>query len=1062
MRAVNCCLPIGEAITLISNFEPGRDNSIAFEDILLEDLSKSNKVSYILKKINDERKPAPYNKHIGAYIIYLSENLNDLRRDLMYLSAEKSFDPHAKFFMVATDRYTNFSVAMQYAANLIWEFKLANAVGFIPEESKMETYNVYIGHIYGMCGEFLKPHKIDECTHGKASRHWFIDNIPKNLNGCLLEVRTSIIEPFVILENESIHPSGNYNLTDGLEVKLVNTIAQYINVTVKYSVTQSTDVYGEFYPNSSFSGSYLDLSNKKIDLIVGYVVSRPETQQIFDTITSYFQDSLVFCVAHAKRLLYTTYSIKSLSTAQWEYQIHTANELSTKIVQYYPLCQNYFARQEQAQMWSLKLCEDYTECLNRTVQSDEFATCMPKLNVQYLFRNFLDENGYPRLYYFNKDIVTYPIEMLMWKGHPLKPRINEMVNRLSAGGFIYKWEKEIFDDLMLNSRITGFVQGEEIVLTLILFTCINATLIPLKDAYAHKRSLSECLMRGVNCCLPIGEAITVVTPNFDPDWDTPIDFDDILLEDLSKSNKVSYILKKFDDEKKPPPYNKHIGVYIIRLGENLDDLRRDLTSLRAEESFNPHAKFFLVATDTYTNFSAAMQYVANLLWDFKLANVVGFIPEESKKETYNVYIGHIYGTCGEFLKPYKIDECTHGKATRDWFIDNIPKNLNGCSLHVRTSVIEPFVILQNAPTHSGGSYNLTDGLEVKLLNTIAQYINATINYSMTQSTDVYGEFFANSSFSGSYLDLSNKKIDLIVGYVVSRPETQQIFDTITSYFQDSLVFCVAHAKRLPNWAAVGNTYQRQVKKTEIVYYKTYVLVTLRVVRVLFGLTENIMPRTSITRFLVLLVIVYSFFYRSAYNTFAIKFLSTTHWEYQIHTTSELITKTVQYYPLCLNYFAKQERAQIKSLELCEDYMKCLNRTVQSNEFATCMPKLNVQYLFRNFLDENGYPLLYYFNKDIVTYPIEMLMWKGHPLKPRINEMVNRLSAGGFIYKWKKEIFDGLMLNSKMKGFVQSEEVVLTLADLSVPFLTVVIGYLLTILVFIGEIWIYRRKHGKIM
>lgn len=606
---------------------------------------------------------------------------------------------------------------------------------------------------------------------------------------------------------------------------------------------------------------------------------------------------------------------------------------------------------------------------------------------------------------------------------------------------------------------------------------MNGNVPPLKDDYNHKRSLSQCVIKAVNCCVATGEVATLSVSNVEEDADV-LQFEDILLEDLAKTDKISYVIKKASTKKKVHNYKQRIGIYIIYM-KNARDLYQSLTSLSSEEDFNAHAKFLIVSTTKINNSTITETYIANIIWSFNLLNVVGLIPEEGKSETYQVYTSHYHGVCGYSIAAKITDKCVNGISGKNWFDDNTPKNLEGCQFDVRTSIIEPFVMYHDNLTNPQNGYNLTAGLEIKLLNAVAEYVNLTLNYTITRSDDVYGQFYPNSSFDGSYLDLSERKIDLIVGYVVSRPETQEIFDTISSYFQDSLVICIAHAKMVEDWNKVTKIMLSRVivyymiawlvlsvfmyslariKQGEILYYRSYDNNLLSAVKIAYGISITTLPITTICRFLLLLWIIFGFFYRSIYITYGIKSLSITEWDYQIHTEQELMSKNILYYPICLNYYSKEEVSQVK-VELCENYTKCLSMTVESDKYATCTPKLNVQYLFRKFLDDKGYPRLYCLNKDVVTFPLEMLMWKGHPLKPRINELVKRLSAGGFISKWHKEIFENLLIHSKANTFVSSEELVLKISHLSQPFVIVIISHFVAIIVFIIEMYLFRRMNN---
>lgn len=614
-------------------------------------------------------------------------------------------------------------------------------------------------------------------------------------------------------------------------------------------------------------------------------------------------------------------------------------------------------------------------------------------------------------------------------------------------------------------------------LLLIVILRVSGNLLPLKDDSPEKHSLSQCVISAVNYFTDYGEVVSIVISNLSPRKESTVPFDYILFNDISLRNEISYIIKKAETIKLHEGYTKSIAAYVIYI-RRVDELVLSLNLIINDLSWNPHANFLIISTYLVGENVAD---IFDITWKFRILNLVVLLPNQSD-EAYDVYTGYPYGKCGVSIDTRKIDRCINGYIEkRDWFPDKVPTNLNGCEIGVVTHIIEPFVVVKEENMINNSRFNLLEGFEIKLLNTIAQYNNFTVKFSVTDTPRYpYGNIFPNRSVTGSFLKLNKREVDVIMGYMVSGPDTQRIFDVTAAYFQDSLVFCVPRAKQLKGLMILSQNldnsvllilialcfivsslvyYSRNIEVEKIRAYRKFPEILTNVFKLMIGISVTKLPLTKVNRFILIFWIISTYWFHLLYTTILIKSLSSFYSEHQISTFEEILEfrKTIQYYSLCSNYLDMQKLSGVETI-LCKNYLECLNRTVLNEKYVTCMPKLNVQYLSHNFLDADGYSKLSCFKDNIVTYPIQMLMWKGHPLKPRINTLVNRLSAGGFIQKWKKDVF--YELRKDMKEFVASDRIVLTLSHLGIPFLLLSIIHPLSCLIFLIELVTYRYRNNN--
>lgn len=618
-----------------------------------------------------------------------------------------------------------------------------------------------------------------------------------------------------------------------------------------------------------------------------------------------------------------------------------------------------------------------------------------------------------------------------------------------------------------------------VVFLFILIACqrVNGKLTPLNNDYSQKHFLSKCLVTAVRQFAGYG-VLSVVISSSNPRRDSTIPFDNIFLDDISKDGHVSYISKKVKNLNVFTEYTKQITAYLLRMRTVLE-LETSLELLTKDASWNPHAKFFIVSTYQFRNTAWVLSNVSEIMWQLRLLNYVVLFSDNVDDEIFNVYTGFPYGGCGIYVDVRLIDHCINGKfKNRHWFMDKIPRKLNGCPFYVGTTIIAPFVMPpKRGRSNQNGEYTFVDGFEIKLLNTIADYINMPLNYTISDTLNPYTNVFANGSVTGAFQQLNEREIDLVLGYVVSTPETQQIFDVITSYSQDSLVFCVAQAKRLHGFVTLTKNLDNavlfilvsslivvstlvyiasHVLSGEIVNYKRYREVLTNTFLMMIGSNVRKQPNMIVNRMIVIFWMISSYWFQTQYVTIMMNALSKHHTGYQISVLDDILRSnmTIQYYHLCSDYLRQHKFDKLEKWE-CINYKECLNKTALDIKFATCISEMNVQYLLHNFIDYDGYPMVHCFEERIVTYPIQMLMWKGHPLKTKINDFVNRLSAGGFVYKWKRDIFYEATV--EMKAFVPSSSIVLKLSQLSIALILLGVCYPLTLVVFVVELVAYRFR-----
>lgn len=137
---------------------------------------------------------------------------------------------------------------------------------------------------------------------------------------------------------------------------------------------------------------------------------------------------------------------------------------------------------------------------------------------------------------------------------------------------------------------------------------------------------------------------------------------------------------------------------------------------------------------------------------------------------------------------------------------------------------------------------------------------------------------------------------------------------------------------------------------------------------------------------------------------------------------------------------------------------CLSRTAFKRDFATIKAKRYLQYMIANYyLKPNGKPMVYIFQDRVSNILIGMPFSRGFPLFEKVNQLLINIKSSGFI----EDIY-GKMENYATRVFTRAQQVKqnavgLGLQELKGIFVLLIVGWLLSLTVFITECIAKTRK-----
>ncbi|KAM8707286.1 hypothetical protein ACLKA7_011389 [Drosophila subpalustris] len=315
-----------------------------------------------------------------------------------------------------------------------------------------------------------------------------------------------------------------------------------------------------------------------------------------------------------------------------------------------------------------------------------------------------------------------------------------------------------------------------------------------------------------------------------------------------------------------------------------------------------------------------------------------------------------------------------------------------------------------------GQAKLT-GLEFQLLETIAQRMHVTIEFTL-QSSNVFHLF----------QQLIDGKIDVIVGGIDEDPSISQMVSSSTSYHQDELTWCVARAKRKHsffNFLAGFNKYAwflllifiissslavlaaQKVSGFRLNSLPNFFSISIRMLGILLTQAINVDAQTMplVLRSLFALAFYMAFFFSNTYQSFLITTLTTpttlaqiSHLE-EIHGNRMTILVSSEHVRH-LDKEGETFKYIREKFQICYNIVDCLNNAADNEHIAVAVSRQHAFYNARIQRDK-----LYCFDRreSLYVYPVAMLLPKKFQLLQQINAIIQNVIESGHMQKWARDL-----------------------------------------------------------
>ncbi|KAI2474125.1 Ionotropic receptor 122 [Diabrotica virgifera virgifera] len=532
-----------------------------------------------------------------------------------------------------------------------------------------------------------------------------------------------------------------------------------------------------------------------------------------------------------------------------------------------------------------------------------------------------------------------------------------------------------------------------------------------------------------------------------------------LVHKLANENKACYIisLKKAVLSFKSTTLFKHILIEI----SSVDKFKETIEMVKVLPSWNPKANFLVVSFTKFGNAKVVANILFTLLWKEDIAPIAVLLIDQNNLTDFNIFTrSSIYGTnidvsVSNTYKGLVRESTTYSKTV--FSINKFKK------VRAKFYPWRPFVI------YNGISFNLKNpGIEVKLIKTLAQIFNLTVEFYGID-TCASGEVFDNGTVTMEFQELANNKFDIIFGGYTLTYGRMLYFNPSVPYYLDELLWCVPSRIYYEFNITIHKEvifivllillvlisciwYVDQSTEPKLRFDTSIDGIVLKTFAICLHVTIARLPKTGTLRYFIGLLIIFAFLCNTmvTMNITSLfigrkpsqKYDSMSKIYYKSNLKTYFVTNSFRYFTS--DFIEGIPRDVISKRKIdCHDNLECL-KIVADGDSALLTRKSNTEYLLKKkYVDKKS---LYCFHYSYGS-SISLIMKKSFMYINEFNRIIHLLLSTGVVQKWEKEIFS-LSNEDNSELNVQG----LKLQEIIVIFYILIFGCTCSILVFLFEIY----------
>jgi hypothetical protein len=395
-------------------------------------------------------------------------------------------------------------------------------------------------------------------------------------------------------------------------------------------------------------------------------------------------------------------------------------------------------------------------------------------------------------------------------------------------------------------------------------------------------------------------------------------------------------------------------------------------------------------------------------------------------------------------------------------------------LPLKVSIFEKFPtairtlpkLLQNNPIYKNLTWSKGfGGFDGLMLGALAEQLNFDVVPFGTRTKMNYGVIFPNGTTTGSLHDVIHRKVVYSANSRSFNYYSTNVEFTIP-YITNELCAVVPKAHKLPNWAILLNCFDQAswilialtVTASAIFWQRVgpsrdFVKHSWQIFSFLVGIPTKVVPVLHQAVFLVGCMIFNVVILGTIQGFLFTSFTKTLYYK-DVNTLEEVVQlglpTTPRAWTMINNYTNILKRLKTRKIDPDDNI---LDLVAYQRDIVAFDMKILLNLMSKSiYVDDDGQPLLHIVNECVSSFVVATIVPKGSAFLHVFDNLIIRLYESGLTMKWYRDVFDSIVIEkmisiSKKRKSVQS----FSLYDTESAFYTIILGYVCSLVVLLGEI-----------
>ena len=527
----------------------------------------------------------------------------------------------------------------------------------------------------------------------------------------------------------------------------------------------------------------------------------------------------------------------------------------------------------------------------------------------------------------------------------------------------------------------------------------------------------------------------------------------------------------------------------------MDEIATQMQRIKYHNSWNPRAKFLILATQQQQNNTNFAADVLAVVWRFKVASAI-LVVTSTRGFTLDIYTWFPYsvpGRCANIKDSTFLDQWLYENGTERFlynkplFPKKIPHDFHGCPLRISTFEYPPFIF--DIKHFDNGTIKFQKGLEFKLIELIAETTNMTkVFQKAPPDGGNWGVLLDNGTWTGITREIMEDYSDVGMAGWWYRCHLIKEMECPFPHLIDACRWFVPCAKPYPRWMSTTRVFKLPLWLSFLSAYVVASLAIWQVVKINNSIStepienqaytslvkcllnfwaiileesaSNNPPHVGAIRTVFLVWVLYCWAVNTVYQTFLTSFLIDPGLQHAVTSEEELLSSKLKYGipDTIVSIVPSLSSDRYRLRDHCDDLQGCRDRLAFKGDFALFFSKYNMEYLAAaKYMDPDGKSMVCKFSDVYCNQLTIMPVPTGLLMLELFNDLILHVYQSGLMEYWWNDLrYTATLDLAKDLNEPVGEYIKLTLEHLQSAFYLLFLGCIFSIIAFISEITCQKR------